>query len=301
MLQPIRLALALVLFWGAAPRAEAAPGRTPRVRTVAVTGNPAEPLPEIRVDKSAPTLLFFPTAIAENTLTVDEQPRTVDTAAVPGGGSRIRVLDVGKRSILVQAVEDLRPGGRHELAVFFADGRAPARAAFMLMTDPAEVDARIDVERREPTAACPAEAPRPPPAPEDCVLLGYVTRAGVQTSPVAEASNEAGGLRSRLGDAFRAAVWVLVDVEVENMAGQRPWTPREATLMGKGGATLRARLVTVGSEQAAPGESLRVLVVAAPPPPSAGEVFALEIRGAGGRNLVIRRVQFPRGSSEGSR
>ncbi|WP_370644215.1 DUF2381 family protein, partial [Myxococcus sp. RHSTA-1-4] len=192
------------------PRAEAAPGRTKRERPVAVVGNPAEPLPEIRLEAASPTWLFFPTAIAENTLTVDEQPRTVDTAAVPGGGSRIRVLDVGKRSIIVQAVEDLRPGERHELAVFFADGRAPARAAFVLVTDPAEVDARIVVERREPTAACPAEAPRPPPGPEDCVMLGYVTRKGVQTGPVDDASNEAGG----------AAVEVLTRTSADGRASR---------------------------------------------------------------------------------
>jgi hypothetical protein len=38
----------------------------------------------------------------------------------------------------VQAVEDYRPDERHELEAFFADGKAPARAAFMLVMDPAE-------------------------------------------------------------------------------------------------------------------------------------------------------------------
>ncbi|QSQ26786.1 DUF2381 family protein [Pyxidicoccus parkwayensis] len=134
MLQPVRWALALVLLGGAAPRADAAPPRTKRERPVAVVADPAAPLPEIHVEAAAPTVLFFATTIAESTLTVDEQPRTVDTAAVPGNGSRIRVLDVGKRSIIVQPVEDLAAGERHELAVFFADGRAPARAAFVLVT-----------------------------------------------------------------------------------------------------------------------------------------------------------------------
>ena len=281
MPQPVRLALVLALLGGAAPRAEAAPGRTKRERPVAVVGNPAEPLPEIRVEAATPTLLLFPVPIAKNTLAVD--------------GSRIRVLDAGERSIIVQPVEDLGAGERHELAVFFADGHAPARAAFVLVTDPAEVDARIDVERREPpTAACPAEAPRPPPGPEDFVLLGYVTRAGVQTSPVDAASDAVRGLRSKAGDAFRGTSWVLVDVWIENSAGQRPWTPREATLTVKGGAEFRARLVTTVSGETAAGESVRVLVVADPPPPSAGEFFTLEIRGSGGRNLVIPRVHFPR-------
>ncbi len=303
MLQPVRLALALVLVGGAVPRADAATPRTKRERPVAVVVNPAEPLPEIHVEAAAPTVLFFPTAaIAESTLTVDEQPRTVDTATGPSDGSLIRVLDVGKRSIIVQPVEDLRPGERHELAVFFADGRAPARAAFVLVTDPAEADARIDVERREPpTAACPAEAPRAPPRPEDFVLLGYVDQRGVQTGMVQPASDDPRGLRSDEGMTYRGATWALVNVRLWNSAGQRPWVPREATLTGNDGVSLRARLVTVGGGEVAPGESLRVLAVVDTLPPAAGWGFALEIRGTSGRSLVIPRVHFPKCTAEGDR
>ena len=302
MLQPVRLALALVLLGGTVPRADAAPPRTKRERPVAVVVNPAEPLPEIHVEAAAPTLLFFPTAIAESTLTVDEQPRTVDTAAGPGDGSRIRVLDVGKRTILVQPVADLGPGERHDLSVFFADGRAPTRAAFALVTDPVKVDARIDVERPEPPdAACPAETPRPPPRPEDFVMLGYVDKNGVQTDKVDPASDSTGGLRSEPGGSYRGATWLLVDVTISNSAGQQPWTPRGARLTGKGGIELWARLVSVGSEQVAPGEVLRVLAVVDAPPTSAGEVFTLEVRGSGGRNLEIPRVRFPRRAAEGDR
>jgi len=294
LLQPVRLALVLALLGGTAPRAEAAPGRTKRERPVAVVGNPAEPLPEIRVEAATPTWLFFPAAIAKSTLTVDEQPRTIDSAALPADGSRIRVLDVGERSVIVQPVEDLRKGERHEVAVFFTDGRAPARAAFVLVTDPAEVDARIVVERPvPPDAACPPESPRPPPKPEDFVLLGYVNSDGVKTGMFDEAADEAQGLRAREGGTFRGAGWVLVDARIDNAAGQPAWTPQEATLTGKGGVSLRARLVPVGAEQIAPGKVLRVIFVADAPPPSAGEYFALEIRGAGGRNLVIPRVHLP--------
>jgi len=296
LLQPTRLALALVLVWGTAPRAEADPGRTERKRAVAVVVNPDAPLPEIRVEKTTPTLLFFPSAIAENTLTVDGAPRTVDAEAVPGEGVRIRVLDVGKRSIIVQPVADLGPGERHELAVFFADGRAPARAAFALVTDPADVDSRIDVERpAPPAAACPAEAPRPPPKPEDFVLLGFVDKKGVRTGAVGPAKNEARGLRSTAGESFRGKAWALVDVQIVNSAGQQPWTPREATFTSRRGVTLRARVVTVGSGEIPPSESRRVLAVADTAPASAGEVFALEVSGSGGRCLVIPDVRFTEG------
>jgi len=302
LLQPVRLALALALLWGVAPPAEAAPARTKRERRVAVVGNPAEPVPEIRVEAATPTWLFFLTALAKTTLTVDEQPRTVDKVAVPADESRIRILDMGERSIIVQAVEDLRPGERHELAVFFADGHAPARAAFVLVTDPAEVDARIDVERpASPSATCPAEAPRAPPRPEDFVLLGYVDREGVLTGTVQPALDDGRGLESGLGELYRGATWLRVKVRVRNSAGQRPWTPREATFTGRGGVTLQARVVTFEGGEVVPGEPLRVLAIADTLPASPGDVFSLEIRGADGRSLVIPHVRLPKRETEGDR
>ena len=133
MLQPDRLFLALALLWGVAARGEMETSRAKRDRAVTVVGTPAEPLPEIHVAPDVPTVLLFPADIARNTLTVDE--------------SRIRVVDTGARSIIVQAAADYRAGERHDLTVFFADGMSPARAAFVLVLDPAEVDTRIDVNR----------------------------------------------------------------------------------------------------------------------------------------------------------
>lgn len=178
MIVPVRLALLLALLLGAAARAEAAPSRTKRDRPVAVTGSPAEPLPEIHVVPDVPTVLLFPADIQKKTLTVDQ--------------SRIRVRDVGASSIIVQAAPDYRADERQELEVFFADGRAPARAAFVLVMDPAEEDTRIDVKRPEPpNGACPTEVQRSDPRPEDFVLLGYVNESGVPTTTFDGAPDEA--------------------------------------------------------------------------------------------------------------
>jgi uncharacterized protein (TIGR02268 family) len=280
------LALALVLAWGAASRAEAASSRTQRIRAVTITGTPGERVPEVRVEKSSPTLLLFQAEILKSTVTVDE--------------SRIRVVDRGERTILVQAVEDLRAGERHELAVSFADGRAPARAAFALVTNPGEVDARIDVERREPpSVACPADATRPPPGPEEFVLLGYVDERGVPTAKIGEFADNAQGLESEPGVSYLGKGWVIFDVRINNLSSRPPWTPREATLTGKGGATARARLVTKGDGVASPGRNVRVLAVVNTPPPGAGRVFTLEVRGDGGRGLAIPRVELPKAATEG--
>ncbi len=259
--------------------------RAKRERAVTVAGSPAEPLPELHVAPDTLTFLWFPTLILKKTLSVDE--------------SRIRVLDVGERSIVVQATEDYQAGERHELEVFFADGKAPARAAFVLVMDPAAVDTRIDVARPElPHAPCPAEVQRTAPLPEDFVLKEYVNKRGVQTASIEHAVDSGQGLEMKEGVSYRGNGWVLFDVTIRNAPGHPLFSPLDATLSGKNGVTLQARVVTVQEEPSAPGDRLRVLVVADEPPPSAGLVFSLKVRGADGRSLVIPRANLPRPVAE---
>jgi uncharacterized protein (TIGR02268 family) len=255
--------------------------RAKRERPVAVVGRSDEPLPEIHVASDTLTLLWFPADIQTTTLTVDV--------------SRIRVLDTGKRSIIVQAAPDYRANERNELAVFFADGLAPARAAFVLVVDPSEVDTRIDVQRPElPLAACPTDGQRANPLPEDFVLLGYVNELGVQTAVVKKVADSEHGLSSQPGVSYRGNGWVLADLSIRNLPGRPPWTPRDVVLKGKGDAVLRGRVVTKAKGAVAPGDTVRVLAVFKEPPPSAGLVVALEVLGDDGRSLVIPRVTLPR-------
>jgi uncharacterized protein (TIGR02268 family) len=166
--------------------------------------------------------------------------------------------------------------------------------------DPAEVDIRIDVKRPElPTVTCPAEVPRAAPKPEDFVLMDYVNRSGVPTARFADVLDEAHGLTSESGVSYRGNGWVLLDVTIRNLAGRPPWTPRDATLTGKGGVTLRARLVAAPKGEIGPGGDVRVLVVVDTLPASADLVFTVEVRGDGGRNLVIPSVTLPKLVVEG--
>lgn len=254
--------------------------RAKRERPVTVVGKPDEPLPEIHVATDAPTLLLFPADIQPTTLTVDE--------------SRIRVVDTGKRSIIVQAAPDYRLEDRHELAVFFADGQAPARAAFLLVMDPAEVDTRIDVQRPElPLVVCPTDGQRADPQPEDFVLRGYVTWRGVPTAVSKKIPANEQGFSSEHAVTYRGNGWVIVDVTIVNLLGQSPWTPRDVVLKARGGATLRARLVTDVKGAVAPGKAVRVLAVLDAEPPSGDVVVALEVFGDDGRSFVIPRVPLP--------
>lgn len=286
MIQPVRLALALVLAWGAAKPATAAQEeRAKRDRAVSVVRSPTDPLPVVRVARDTPTLFLFPAPINRKTLTFDE--------------SRIRVLDAGERSVIVQPVADLPEGERYAVGVFFADGRAPARAAFLLVTDPAEVDTRIDVQRPELTdIACPVDLPRTP-RPEDFVLLGFVDKEGVTATPIRSHDDSERGFAAHSAIAYRGKGWVLVDVWIRNFAGQSPWVPRVATLTGRTGLPIKARIVTVDAEAISPGRQGRVVAVAEVEQLSASPVYALELVGDG-RTLTIPNVRLPKAASGGN-
>ncbi|MBN8230303.1 DUF2381 family protein [Corallococcus macrosporus] len=289
MPQPFRLALALMLVSGAAAGAEPAPGaRVKRERSVTLASTSAEPLPVVHVAQDTLTLLFFASPIQKKTLTFDE--------------SRIRVLDAGERSVIVQPVANLGAGERQELGVFFADGRAPTRAAFVLVTDPAEVDARIDVQRPEPPdAACQPTAQAPAPKPEDFVLLGYVDEKGVTTSRRKGTLDSEQGFTLDKLVAFRGAGWILADVMFVNSLDRPAWTPREAMFVGRVGMPLRARLVAKKPGAILPGGYGRLLAIVDVPETKADLVFTLEVRGDEGRRLTTPDVRFPKPAAEDAR
>jgi uncharacterized protein (TIGR02268 family) len=279
LFQSAPLAVALVLLAGATARAQA-PGREQRQRTVTVTGNPAEPQHEVRVSSDTPTALVFGADIRKKSLRVD--------------ATRIRVLDTGARSIIVQAVKPLENGERQELEVEFADEKAPARAFFVLVGHASEIDAFVTVARQEPSSpACPAEVHAGIKGPEDLLLSGYMDGGGVPTSPIDEVTDKANGLETRKGVAYRGKGWLMFQVRIRNTRGPQPWVPTEATLTSKTGAKVRGRVVRENVGEPAPGEKVRVLVVTEEPPPSAGLSFILELSGADGRSMTIPIPKVP--------
>ncbi|NOK16342.1 DUF2381 family protein [Corallococcus carmarthensis] len=286
MLQPFRLVLALVLLSRVAAGAAPAPGaRVRRERPVTVASTPAEPLPVVHVAADTPTLFLFSSTIQRKTLTFDE--------------SRIRVLDAGERSFIVQPVANLGDGERQEIGVFFIDRNQPTRAAFVLVTDPTEVDSRIDVQRPEPlSTACQPNTQAPVPRPEDFVLLGYVDEKGVTTSVIKNKLDAVQGLGLISIVAFRGNGWILADVKITNRLDRPSWTPREATFVGRVGMPMRARLVAKKPGAILPGEDGRVLAVVEVPKTKADLVFTLEVRGDGERRLTIPDVRFPKPAAE---
>lgn len=293
MFQPAPLALVLVLFGGTVARAQMVPAREQRQRTVTVTGNPDAPPHEVRVAPETPTMFLFGSEIRKRTVQVD--------------ATRIRVLDAGERSIIVQAMNSFGGGEREHLEVQFADGKAPERAVFVLVHHPSEVDTLLNVTRQEQHARAPdcqvalmeLRARCSARGPLEFARSGYLDARGIKTGVVHKHRDESGGFESELGVSHLGKGWLLVDVVIRNLSGQ-PWVPQEATLTSMTGKQVTVRAMTVEPGEIGPGEGARILVEADAPPDNVGRDSVLRLRGMDGRIFTFPTLELSSGK-EGKR
>ena len=291
MFQPSTLALVL-LFLGAVSQAQPTPGRAHRQRSITLTGNPADPAAEVRGAKGIGITFHFDGPILEESVKVDE--------------ARIRVVDVGKRSLLVELVAEPLAEQPSEVSVTFADG-AQQRAAFVIVPHPSEVDTWIGVTRRteELGAACQARidelrARCVAQSPTAFRRSGLLPDWGILSWAFQGQAASAGGLEVSAGMSFRGMDWALLDVRIFNRSAQ-PWTPRMATLTSKEGVPVTVRLLTAETDEIPPGEFRRVWVETDAPPASADILFTLEVSGADGRVLRMENVKLAPLAREGKR
>lgn len=291
MFQPGTLALMLVLA-GAVAGAQPSAGPVLRKRSLTVTGNPSEPVPEVRGAKGLGITFHFDGPILEESVRVD--------------AARVRVVDVGKRSLLVEPLVALQAEAPTEVSVVYEQGE-PRRATFVLVAHPSEVDVWVEVTRRmrQPEEACQARldevrASCGAHSPTAFRRSGLLTAAGIQAQEFRGSERNAGHLVPEQGVFFLGKTWALVELELRNETGQ-PWVPRVAAMKGKSGQPVTVRQVTAESEELAPGESGRVWVETDVPPADAGIEFTLEVTGADGRSVQAPKVQMPPRTPEGKR
>ncbi|WP_407742139.1 DUF2381 family protein [Hyalangium sp.] len=264
----------LLLLGGTLAQAQPAPTREPRRRSVTLTGSPLE----ARIATGIRTFLVFSVPIRGKAVEVDPQ--------------RIKVVALGDVILAIEPLSEPRPGERWTLRVPLADGKAPDVAEFSLVAHPSEVDTEIDVARREESpTACPTCAPCAAMNPADAIASGFIGKDGVETRELPSFTDTASGFASGTGVAYRAADWVLVDVQIIPPPGLPAWRPTRATLTSKTGEA-RVRGVKV-----APGKNpnaVRVLVTTDVPPSSSGLEFTLHLNGADGApSLSIPAVTLP--------
>jgi uncharacterized protein (TIGR02268 family) len=256
---------------------------------VTLTGNPAELPHEVRAAKGVATLLLFKSQINGEAVEVDT--------------TRVKILDAGKWSILFELLVEPGLEERLLLSVPFADGKAPSRAVFVLVSSPSEVDTRLEVVRREPTVEeCQAELAKAQArcaksSPIRFAREGGLTPKGVSALNIEKCRSGGAAVRGLVcaqGTVYRAEHWVLLDVRIVNKPGQPPWGPREVTLKSMNSEeSLTVRSVELETAVLAPGAMGRVLVEVAPPKQTMGEEeFVLEVRDAAGRGLTMPEVKL---------
>ena len=302
-----RLALPIVLLVGLAAAAqpqEALRGRELKRRRVALSA----------VTSGKPVVLH----VAPGYFTALEFDSSVDRDAVVlgDGGSRFALFEVTTRAIFLNPAMDLGPGRAMELIVPFADGAAPSRVVFSLVTHPAEVDAQVMVSRLPRTAdaiqaeldevraACATKdaeldalrARSVASGPAGMIFAGLLDRGGLQSERVESGVGQKGGsgLEFVEGWTHRTSTWATVALRVHN-GGRESWSPVEARLsLVASGERINVLAVHMREPWIEPGKAALVVVETGAPSWPEGAVLRLELRdnSEGARRLLIPRLPF---------
>ncbi|MCP3098229.1 DUF2381 family protein [Myxococcus sp. K15C18031901] len=294
MLRPVAI---LFLLLGVTASAQPVPAaRERQERRVTSSSSPAEPVPELRVAAGVATLVLFDASLERSALELE-------------GRERFRIVDVGERTLVLEPSVDLGAGERLGLRVRYADGSAPERGAFVLVTAPAAVDSRVEVfRRRDSVEALQAElaearsrlaaqdvelralrARNAATGPVGMVMSSLLNDRGVHTHRIRPKSTKhrADALIAEGGASFRAETWAVVSVTVRNN-GQQPWSPRLARVVNaRSGVAVRVIGVHAEPAQVAPGDVGLVVVETESPAWTVGEVFQVELLDADGSARIL--------------
>lgn len=248
-----------------------------RGRSITLAASPGEPLPEVRVAAGRKTLIVFDAALEKSSVQLDL--------------TRVALVDVGERSLIIEPVVNPGTDERWVLRVRYADGASPEWAAFALVSHPSEVDMQLEVLRQRQTLeSCQAELARARAEGRRAgvwVLADRLRGSSVQSLKIV--SSKAQGWVYRFEDGL------LLVPQGRLGAGQRPWTPISATLRAQAGSKEEVRVLSVQVREGppVPGELPLVAVETVLPSAAAGNPFILELRGEGGQRLEIDQVLLP--------
>lgn len=246
------------------------------------------------------TTLVFDAALARDSVTLD------------GEGTRIRRVDVGDKSVIVEPLVELGQE-RALLRVRFVDGAAPAEATLAFVSDPAQVDSNVRVSRRahsaevlekelaEVRARCEAREVELAELRARCEangLVGLVLAGLLNEKDLTDArfidldareSGARGLMMTKKSWVKVAPRWLLLAVKVQNGAGQPSWSPDRVTLTStKTDEKVEVRVARMDRPQLGSYEEGLVAVEAEPPSAATGEHFRLELsETASGRLLSI--------------
>ncbi|RJS27866.1 hypothetical protein DRW03_00050 [Corallococcus sp. H22C18031201] len=298
-----RLALPLALLVGLTAMAqpqEGLRGRELKRRRVALTGSTADKPVELHVAPGYLTTLEFDSLVRR------------DAVVLSTPADRLALFEINNRSIVLKPAMDLGAGHGVELTVPFADGAAPTRVVFSLVTHPSEVDGQVMVSRLPRTAeaiqgeldelraSCATKdaeldalrARSAASGPAGMILAGLLGEGSFRVGR-ADVLGTGDGLNPEQGVTYRASGWGAVALRVRN-TGSQPWAPTEARLsVVASGERINVLGVGMKESQIRPGGASLVVVETGAPNWPEGAILRLELRDKeGARRLLIPRFTF---------
>ncbi len=264
-------------------------------RSATVSGSQAEPVPEIHALLGVTTVIFFDADIVPASVQVDP--------------TRIKLLDVGVRSILFALRLELGAHERLGLGVRYADGASPEEARFAIVSRPPTADTVLSVLRRpQSLAACQAELAQArlksaDTGPEVWSLVDRLAGGKVQKGSISGSGPEAEelGIDRVASHAYQLTTGLLVTIRVRPPSGRPPWVPVNAALRSQRASTpAHGYPLAVRRVEAESAESFEIAVEAGLPVPMGSE-YMLELRGADGRTANLKLDFTPMDEKEAAR
>jgi uncharacterized protein (TIGR02268 family) len=197
--------------------------RVPRQRTVSAASASAAS-PEVRLAPEVRTLVLFDADIDASSLVLD--------------ATRVRLVDAGARSLVLQPVTELSPKDRLMMRVRFRGDADPQEAGFVLVWHPSEVDTVVDVTRSvQSTAMCRAELAETQAhcgaaSLAELIFSGALDARGVVTAQLRGTSlpEETRRVSMVEGWVHTGPDWGVLALRIRHPPGEPPWTLQEAGL-----------------------------------------------------------------------
>jgi uncharacterized protein (TIGR02268 family) len=280
------------------------------VRLVELTAAPGGGEPEVFISPGLSTGFYFDAELLR-------EEGGQDTVQLERREA-FKLVDTGQATLRLVPSDALKPGSRLRLKVRFADGAAPAGAAFTLVVDaargerlvevyrdarPVESYARETQEAHAATARCLESLERVrseragPGGLMGLLASGQLDDLGVRTRDLQRAVTPAPGnaLPLQWAVSYRSATHVAVELRLRIPEGARRWMAGGAALLGTRGQVLKALTFW----QAVPGEGLdaeiqRIVVETDAAPGELQGRYTLKLwEVETGRAIVLENVRFP--------